>query len=119
LHLLTSHAPGNELHLVPEVSIPGGSVDYVLISTDCNRKVKDFVGIELQTMDTTGSVWYERQLALKEVGLRVNETLERKSFSDKAFSTRIFAGKEKRYENGEFRDKGKHGSSEPRKHAAI
>lgn len=80
LHLLTSHTPGNELHLVPEVSIPGGSVDYVLVSTDCNRKVKDFVGIELQTMDTTGSVWYERQLALKEVGLKVKEPLERKSF---------------------------------------
>ncbi|WP_462375156.1 hypothetical protein [Segatella buccae] len=80
LHLLTFHAPGNELHLVSEVSIPGGSVDYILISTDCNRKVKDFVGIELQTMDTTGSVWYERQLALKEVGLRVKENLKRKSF---------------------------------------
>ena len=34
LHLLTSHQPGNELHLVPEVPIPGGSVDYFLVSTD-------------------------------------------------------------------------------------
>lgn len=24
-HLLTSHEPGNELHIVPEVAIPGGS----------------------------------------------------------------------------------------------
>ena len=34
LHLLltTPFEPGNELHLVSEVSIPGGSVDYFLIS---------------------------------------------------------------------------------------
>lgn len=72
LHLLTSHQPGNELHLIPEVSIPGGSVDYILVSTDSNRKVKDFVGIELQTMDTTGTVWPERELALQCLGLRKN-----------------------------------------------
>lgn len=30
LHLLTRHEPGNELHVIAEVSIPGGSVDYVL-----------------------------------------------------------------------------------------
>ena len=70
LHHLTSHQPGNELHLVPEVSIPGGSVDYFLVSTDANRKVKDFVGIELQTMDTTGTVWPERELTLQELGLK-------------------------------------------------
>ncbi len=70
LHLLTFHQPGNELHLISEVAIPGGSVDYVLVSTDAARKVKDFVGIELQTMDTTGTVWPERELALKEMGLR-------------------------------------------------
>lgn len=72
LHLLTSHQLGNELHLIPEVSIPGGSVDYILVSTDSNRKVKDFVGIELQTMDTTGTVWPERELALQCLGLRKN-----------------------------------------------
>ena len=32
LHLLTLHEPGNELHLVPEISIPGGSIDYCLAS---------------------------------------------------------------------------------------
>jgi hypothetical protein len=32
-HLLTTHEPGNELHIVPEVSVPGGSVDYFLVST--------------------------------------------------------------------------------------
>ena len=49
-HLLTTHEPGNELHIVSEVSIPGGSVDYFLVSAK-NSKVKDFVGIELQTLE--------------------------------------------------------------------
>lgn len=80
LHLLTSHTPGNELHLIPEVQIPGGNVDYFLVSTDSNRKVKDFVGIELQTMDTTGSVWPERELALQEIGVEEKKPCETKSF---------------------------------------
>lgn len=80
MHLLTSHQPGNELHLVPEVPIPGGSVDYFLVSTDANRKVKDFVGIELQTMDTTGTVWPERELALQELGLKKNVPEPEKTF---------------------------------------
>lgn len=66
LHLLTTHEPGNELHIVPEVSIPGGNVDYFLVSVK-NGKVKDFVGIELQTLDTTGTVWPDRQRLLKEL----------------------------------------------------
>jgi hypothetical protein len=68
LHLLTTHEPGNELHVVSEVSVPGGSVDFFLVSAR-NGKVKDFVGIELQTLDTTGTVWPERQRFLKEVGI--------------------------------------------------
>ncbi len=65
LHLL-SHTPGNELHVVPEVSVPGGSVDYFLTAVD-GSKVVDFLGIELQTMDTTGSVWPARQRFLDTV----------------------------------------------------
>lgn len=80
LHLLTKHQPGNELHLIPEVSIPGGHVDYFLVSTDANRKVKDFVGIELQTIDTTGKVWPERQYALQELGLKKNIEKPKNSF---------------------------------------
>lgn len=68
LHLLTAHQPGNELHIVSEVSIPGGSVDYFLVSAK-GGKVRDFVGIELQTLDTTGTVWPERQRFLAEIGL--------------------------------------------------
>jgi hypothetical protein len=80
LHLLTQHQPGNEIHIVPEVSIPGGSVDYFIVSTDPKRKVKDFVGIELQTMDTTGTVWPQRELILQELGLKKNIAPDVKGF---------------------------------------
>ncbi len=70
IHLLTLHEPGNEFHIVPEVSIPGGSVDYFLVSVH-KHKVKDFVGIELQTLDTTGTVWNDRQRFLHDVGVPV------------------------------------------------
>lgn len=81
LHLLTLHEPGNELHLVPEVSIPGGSVDYFLASVN-HRKVQDFVGIELQTLDTTGTVWPERQRFIDSVGLTadINDVESSKRF---------------------------------------
>lgn len=42
IHLLTTHEVGNELHIVTEISVPGGSVDYFLASVK-NGKVKDFV----------------------------------------------------------------------------
>ena len=68
LHLLTLHEPGNELHVVQEVAIPGGSIDFFLVSTR-NDKVVDFVAIELQTLDTTGTVWPLRQRFLFDKGL--------------------------------------------------
>ena len=80
-HLLTTHEPGNELHIISEVSIPGGSVDYFLVSAK-DGKVKDFVGIELQTLDTTGTIWPERQRLLKELGVSRNDDGED---SDKTF----------------------------------
>ncbi len=81
LHLLTGHVPGNELHIVPEVAIPGGNVDYFLVSVDVDKRISDFVGIELQTMDTTGTVWPERQLLLKELELfDSNVNVENKSY---------------------------------------
>ncbi|HOV75285.1 MAG TPA: NotI family restriction endonuclease [Candidatus Hydrogenedentes bacterium] len=81
LHLLTVHEPGNELHIVSEVSIPGGSVDYFLASVR-GGKVKDFVGVELQTLDTTGTVWPARQRYLQDVGVNVvrEETAEYKTY---------------------------------------
>ena len=68
LQLLTNHEPGNELHLVSEVPVPGGSVDYFLVSAR-DGKARDFVGIELQTLDTTGAVWPERQRTLRSLGV--------------------------------------------------
>ncbi len=76
LSLLTDHEPGNEYHLVPEVSIPGGSVDYFLVSLKEN-KIRDFVGIELQTLDTTGTVWPERQRLLKKLGVPRGDDAEK------------------------------------------
>jgi len=70
LHLLTLHEPGNELYVIPEVAIPGGNVDYFLVSAK-DGKVKDFIGIELQTMDTTGTIWPERQRLLHELSFPV------------------------------------------------
>ncbi len=72
LHLLSQHEPGNALHAVSEVGIPGGNVDYFIVSARGGR-VKDFVGIELQTIDTTGTVWPERQRFLNTHGLAVND----------------------------------------------
>jgi hypothetical protein len=60
IHLLTLHEPGNEYHIVSELAVPGGSIDYCLVSVRTGKAV-DFVGIELQTLDTTGTVWPERQ----------------------------------------------------------
>lgn len=72
IHLLTKHEPGNEFHVVSEVSIPGGSVDYFLASVK-NGKVRDFVGIEFQTLDTTGTVFPERERLLDELGLEADQ----------------------------------------------
>ena len=37
LHLLTTHEPGNELHIVSEVSVPGGIVDFFVVSVRRNE----------------------------------------------------------------------------------
>ena len=80
VHLLTLHEPGNELHLIPEVTVPGGSVDYFLMSVR-KEKVIDFVGIELQTLDTTGSLWSERTSLIRDKGLPVEDVdLQNKTF---------------------------------------
>jgi hypothetical protein len=73
IHLLTLHEPGNEFHVIPEVTVPGGSVDYFLVSAR-NGKVKDFVGVELQTLDTTGTLWPERQRFLASAGISTKKS---------------------------------------------
>ncbi len=80
LPLLQLHEAGNEIHLVREVEIPGGNVDYFLISTR-ERKVMDFVGIELQTLDSTGSIWPQRQEFLRAHGVSLlDEEFENSNF---------------------------------------
>ena len=83
LHFLTLHEPGNELHIVSEIGIPGGNVDYFLISVK-NKEIKDFVGIELQTLDTTGTIWPERQRFIREQGIAI-EASDLVADSDKSF----------------------------------
>ncbi len=68
LHLLTGHEPGNELHIVSEISVPGGNIDYILASIH-EGKVRDFVAVELQTLDTTGTVWPDRQRFVASKGI--------------------------------------------------
>ena len=70
--------------MVSEVNVPGGSVDYCLVSAQ-NRKVKDFAGLELQTLDTTGTVWPARQRFLNEFGIQVrrSDVESRKGFGMK------------------------------------
>jgi len=79
IHLLQLHKPGNDIHIVPELSIPGGSVDYVIASVS-DKKVKDFVGIEFQTLDTTGTVWPERQKFLFDLGIIKENTKSEKTY---------------------------------------
>jgi hypothetical protein len=79
IHLLTNHEPGNEFHLVPEVAIPGGSVDYFLVSVRQGEPV-DFVGIEFQALDTTGTVWPHRQRFLADIGAADREPEDDRPF---------------------------------------
>jgi hypothetical protein len=81
IHLLTLHEPGNELRIVGELGVPGGSIDDCLVSVR-NGKPKDFVGIELQTIDTTGTVWPGRQRFLRQYGVVVKTA---DAASDKSF----------------------------------
>jgi len=73
IHLLTRHEPGNEFHIVSEIKVPGGSVDYFLVSAK-NGKARDFAGIEVQTLDTTGTAWPERQRLLQQQGIEVDNS---------------------------------------------
>lgn len=81
VHLLSLHEPGNELRIIAELTVPGGSIDYCLVSVRDN-KPRDFVGIELQTLDTTGTVWPERQRFVEQHGVTVkpDDVASNKSF---------------------------------------
>lgn len=58
-------APGEadlEYFAVPEISMPGGTIDYFLVATN-GFFTLDYVGIEIQSLDTTGSggIWTARE----------------------------------------------------------
>ncbi|MCS6940153.1 MAG: NotI family restriction endonuclease [Roseiflexaceae bacterium] len=72
LDLMKPLESGNELYLIPEVNIPGGNVDFFL-TLSVNGKILDFVGIETQALDTTGTVWPERQRLLRDLGVEQDE----------------------------------------------
>lgn len=65
LHLLTQHKPGNQLHVVPEISVPGGSIDFFVASVN-RGEIEDYLALEIQSLDTTGSVWPARQRFIRE-----------------------------------------------------
>lgn len=67
IHLLTKHEPGNEYHVVAEIGTAAGNIDYMLASVR-KGKVVDFVGIELQTLDTTGTLYPHRERFLSDRG---------------------------------------------------
>lgn len=68
--LLREHRADYDLHVVPEVPIEGGNVDYFLVSASRGH-VRDYCAIELQTLDTTGTVWPARQRLAASLGVRV------------------------------------------------
>lgn len=71
LQFISSSIAGSDLYLIPEVVTSVGRIDYVLAAFKHGKPV-DFVPIELQTLDTTGSIWNERQKLLIEHGYSVD-----------------------------------------------
>jgi hypothetical protein len=54
--------PNLEYYVVPEITMPGGNIDYFLVGLE-SLSVVDYAGIEIQSLDTTGSggIWKARQ----------------------------------------------------------
>lgn len=51
-----------EFAIIPEVAMPGGSVDYFLVAVHKDQVI-DYLGLEIQSLDTTGSgsIWSARE----------------------------------------------------------
>ncbi len=80
IHLLQNHAPGNQLHVIPEITIPGGSVDYFVVSVQ-RGDIKDYIALEIQALDTTGTVWPSRQTLINdELGIPVETSARNKGY---------------------------------------
>lgn len=63
--IAASPRPVSDYYIVPEVKMPGGNVDYFLVALN-GTAIYDYVGIEIQSLDTTGSggIWEAREDAL-------------------------------------------------------
>lgn len=81
LPILNQALLGSNLYLIPEVRTPVGRIDYVL-AAERNGEVIDFAGIEIQSLDTCGSIWAERNKLLASLGL-LPETSKRKDADQK------------------------------------
>lgn len=66
--LLSKTQIDDEIFVIPEVVLPEGQIDFILSLTN-KKTIENFVGVEVQSVDTTGSVWDERQKLLIEHGL--------------------------------------------------
>lgn len=64
--LLANHQPGNDIYVVPEISVPGGDIDFFVLSMG-GQNVADYLGLEIQTLDTTGTVWPARQKLIRDL----------------------------------------------------
>jgi len=55
-------ARGSQFLILPEVAMPGGSVDYFLVAMRGDHVI-DYLGLEIQSLDTTGSggIWNARE----------------------------------------------------------
>lgn len=71
--LLQSDLEASEIVVVPEVSVTSGRVDYCLAARDSFGNLTDYVGIEIQSLDTNGSLWDIRQQELLRLGLKVEK----------------------------------------------
>ena len=71
---LNSNSNTVEVVIVPEVSVGSGRVDYCLVALDSYHQILDYVGIEIQSLDTNGSLWDVRQNTLSSLGVFVESS---------------------------------------------
>ena len=55
-----------EYYIIPEVAMPGGTIDYFLVAMD-GVTIADYIGLETQSLDTTasGAIWEARNDLLR------------------------------------------------------
>lgn len=81
ISLLQQHQRGSSIHVVPNITVPGGNIDYFVASVQ-RSQVVDYLGLEIQTLDTTGTVWPVRQKLIRDL----LETPEELAKDDRSYS---------------------------------